>query len=209
MQTKIDTSEHPSWWYIFEPRFLARTIQLARSYIDKNMPDEVPTTSDREMDRLLQMQPANFWLTVTQMAELCQLGFPLDLVEYNDSLKVYTYVQNHLETAMRSLMSGMNAADPETLEDLMVLEEFAGRVFAHARFLMGKVESGEVSMISGLTLAGLGENSIFKAASNKTLDSSVVKATTEEDDGYPKRTSFASQISMLQAKNMENGAYRL
>jgi hypothetical protein len=53
----IDTSEHPSDWYIFEPRFLARSIGLARQYLDKNMPDEVPTTTDKEFDRLLQLQP--------------------------------------------------------------------------------------------------------------------------------------------------------
>lgn len=209
MQEKIDTSAHPSGWYIFEPRFLVKTIHLARQVIDKNMPAEVPTTTDGEMDRLLQMQPANFWLNVAQMAELCHSGYPVDLVVYEDSLKVYTYVQNHLECAMKALVNSINTVEAP-LDDLMILDEFAGRVFAHARYLMGKTDLTPVSMISGLNITGLGENSIFKAVGNKSLDPAKVKAeATPEDDGYPVRSSFAGQIAQLQANSYSTGGWAL
>ena len=170
------------------------------------MPREVPTTEDKEFDRQLARQPAKFWLNCAQMAELCHNGYPVSLVEYNDSLTVYTYVQNHLEQAMKALLGSMHVLEAP-LDDLMILEEFAGRVFAHARFLMPKGQGPAPGLITGLDLSGLGETSIFKVATAKTLKEAI--APVEEDDGYPKRISFASQITQLQMQGVENGTYRL
>lgn len=203
----IDVSQHPSGWYIFEPRFLVRTIHLARHFIDKNMPAEVPTTQDKELDRLLAQQPANFWLNAAQMAELCYQGYPVSLVEYTDSLTVYTYVQNHLDTAMKVLVNSINTIEAP-LDDLAILEAFADRVFAHARFLMPKSEGAVGSMIQGLDMTGLGLASIFKVATATNLKDAMMPVQAEEDDGYPKRTSYASQIAELQMRGIEQGTYR-
>jgi hypothetical protein len=203
----IDTSEHPSDWYIFEPRFLARSIGLARQYLDKNMPDEVPTTTDKEFDRLLQLQPANFWLNCAEMAELIHNGYPLDLINYKDCLTVYTYVQNHLEKAMKVLVNNINTMNAP-LDDLLMLDSFADRVFAHARFLMPKSGGAVGTMIQGLDITGLGQVSIFKAVTAPSLKDALI-TSTEEDDGYPKRESFASQIANLQTVGIENGTYTL
>jgi hypothetical protein len=200
MTTNIDVTLHPSGWYIFEPRFLVQSIQLARQQIDKNFPKEVPTTEDKELDRLIPLQPAKFWLNVAQMAELCYQGYPLSLVNYQDSLPVYTYVQNHLEQAMKVLVNSLNS-NQAPLDDLMILEEFASRVFAHARYLMPKSDGANASLISGLNLSGLGQISIFKAA--------MKTATVQEDDGYPKRQSFTGQIAQLQTQGITDGTYSI
>lgn len=193
---EIDVSQHSSDWYIFEPRFLAQTIQLAQFFINKDAPAEVPTTEDKELDRQLAQQPARFWLNCAQMAELVHNGYPLSLVNYNDSLPVYIYVQNHLEMAIRALTNSMHTRDAP-LDDLLILEAFAARVFGHARYLMPKSGGPSQGLITGLDITGLGESSIFKAAASKSLTEATA-APVEEDDGYQKRISYASNIVSLQ-----------
>lgn len=204
-QYDIDVSEHPSDYYLFEPRFLVGTIQLALTVIEETHNFSHAHTGDRAMDRDLQYKPARVWLNIDQMIKIIQAGYRTSLVNEQDSLQVYVYIQNHLDTAMRFLSGSMHHVKAP-LDDLIALDKLADMVFVYARIQMGKDDTAPEGMIAGLSLSGMGENSIFKAAATKSLDQ---QAAASEDDGYPKRKPYAAQLMDLVHSGIEAGTYQL
>lgn len=90
-----------------------------------------------EIDRNLQHQEITTELSINAMFEHYRKGVTVSIIRYEDTKKIYDAIQAHLFAWMDGAAYGVHV-DPKVLTDLVELDEFATRIYDHAKAFFPK-----------------------------------------------------------------------
>jgi hypothetical protein len=96
-----------------------------------------PTTGNEDYDRELAKNEEIVMLSIAQMEDIYNQGYPVKIVNYEDTKTIYELISKHLVAMKNNMVLSENTTnDPKTLDELIRLDRFADSLFAHARYQM-------------------------------------------------------------------------
>ena len=90
------------------------------------------STGDRELDRNMALQPRQCQLSIAAMAEFHSEGISINLVNPEDSLKIYQIIYDHLTDWNQKVLEQPNIKIP--VEDLQKFDSLAAEVYKLAKY---------------------------------------------------------------------------
>jgi hypothetical protein len=91
-----------------------------------------PTSGDEDYDREMRNEVVTRMFTIAEMACYFRDGVPVWVRHKSDTKKIYERITEHL-IAWRDALQGLNHPKAP-IEDLLVLDEFAHKVYEHAKW---------------------------------------------------------------------------
>lgn len=112
----------------------------------------VRVTGDRQMDSELKDQWIARYATVNDMVKFFRRGVHVR-VATKDTKTIYDDIVLHIDACKNILETGLNYDDPELLQDLMDLDEFARSIYEHAKWQFDPSDISDqlYKAMSGLT----------------------------------------------------------
>lgn len=96
----------------------------------------VPVSGDEESDKIMENEIITTYKTINNMVEVFRYGGRIFITSMDDCVKIYHYIDNHLE-AWREWLGNVRINTKEApVDDLLLLDEFSALTFDHARWLM-------------------------------------------------------------------------
>lgn len=175
MGAYVPPDKRDTAWYLFNELFMVRVNPNKIRTVEEIKLYGTPTTGNEDKDRELAKVEELRMLSIAQMEDIYNQGYPVKIVEYSDTEKIYTLVSKHL-VAMRNLM-GMSENfnnNPETLKELIRLDQFAGAMFDHARYEM-KHDVPQSSLIA--RMRGEGRFSALGRRRQVAVEAADIKGT--------------------------------
>ena len=154
-------------------------------------------SGDMNLDRQRSAQPFETMLTINQMAEYFRQGADLYLKKKSDTKRVYEIISNHLESWQRFLLVNLHIKGPP-VDDLMLLDKFAGVVYEHAKRIMSQDFTDSLAARQLETAAGFSVDSMLVDERRLNKDANQI----EEDPIYPERFSYSEGFSRQRRMNM-------
>lgn len=84
------------------------------------------------IDRYIHMQETTCEININAMFEYYRKNITISVVRHEDSKKIYEAIQDHLKAWANGASEGIHT-DPEILKDLVELDNFANKVYEHAK----------------------------------------------------------------------------
>lgn len=155
-------------------------------YIDLMREEEIrllglPTTGDPTLDRSMMHNVQDTWLTINEMIEYYRRGIEIRIRNYDDTKRIYDYIQAHLKAWQRDILNS-HTTRHAPLDDLIDLDRFANLVYDKAKYLFN-ANATQSEFIEGLERS-LNFVSLFN------IPQETPSRDTEGKDPYPKRESF-------------------
>lgn len=125
------SEERSTAWHLFEPRYLCMTVQDAMVSDEEITLFGTRTALDKRIDAELRGKMQRYFLTIAQMADIMEKGYPISVVRTGDTVKIYNAVQNHLSAWLIACENHINLRTVPR-DDLLKLERLADRVYAPA-----------------------------------------------------------------------------
>ncbi len=123
-------SRHYIWDILFKVRVPKEDL-MSEEYIRTV---GIPVSGDEALDNIMKNEVITTWLNIDRMAEIFRVGGQIRLVDLNDCVKAYVYIDNHLETWKQHLEnSPLNSGLPP-VDDMVLLDELSEALFQHARW---------------------------------------------------------------------------
>lgn len=187
----IDKSR-PTTFYIFEYVFNVRYPELQSRSVDHIKHFGTPSTGNKDIDRNINSQLVNSWITIAKMVEYHEANCPLIFPNQEDIKMIYECISNHLYLWKKELENGINLGDAPIL-DLIALDKFANGVYAHAKYQFTPqiAESLLVQHMNGISRVN--KRNFFKT---KPKEVQVDKdgSVNIEHDPYPKREELTDMF---------------
>jgi hypothetical protein len=131
----IPESERSTGWYLFNKLFQVRiNPHHARSAEDIKLYG-TPTTGNADVDRELDKYEHIVMWPISKLEAHYSSGYPVKFIKRTDCEEVYKLIHNHLTVMNQVLAQSENVTgDPQTMAELIRLDQFADAVFQHARY---------------------------------------------------------------------------
>ena len=97
----------------------------------------VPTTGDEEVDSVLMREMTRTYRTINDIFELWRIGAPVEVINYDDTKKMYEAIQRHLKSWLDFMSRGIYLSDCP-FDDLLELDQFANVVYDKSKFVFTK-----------------------------------------------------------------------
>jgi hypothetical protein len=170
-------------WYLFNKLFLCRIPQLATRTVDDLKEFGVFSTGDAIVDREMAKDWVSRWLSIAQMEHIFTKGFPIKVVNYGDTKKIYELISAHLLTWREFFETAENNRVPaETVDELVNLDKLASEVYKPAKHLFTE----EIAQ------------SLFSQALRRTRTRSLLSRTSfnRQQEVAPARPDPTVQVSL-------------
>jgi hypothetical protein len=130
----LPESERNTAYYLFSraERYGCRLRKMDTMSVDYIRFFGTPTAGDPDYDREMRNEIVDRQLTIAEMACYFRDGVTVRVVKRDDTKKIYERITDHL-IAWRDALSSLNHPQAP-IEDLLVLDEFAHKVYEHARW---------------------------------------------------------------------------
>lgn len=148
----VPEDQRTTAYYLFTPRFSVKVPPMALRTLEDIKQFGTFSTGDAVIDRELAKNDVQCMLNIAEMEEVYRKGHPLKIVNYNDTKRIYDYIQAHLQFFKDFVMHSENRP-PEydkLCEDLINLDKFAAANYIHARHFF---TTDEVHSLFGRHLA--------------------------------------------------------
>lgn len=133
----IPEEERTSIWYLFNILFHVRVNPHQIRTVEEIQDYGTPTTGNEDYDRELQKAETVVMLNIAQMEDIYHRGYPVKIIKEADTKIIYEHISNHLVKMKELLGFSENVTgDPQTMDELIRLDKFAGDMFEHARYGM-------------------------------------------------------------------------
>ena len=188
---KVDTSKDTSI-YLFDYKFQVRVRKMEYTSVGYLRTFGDIVTGNEEIDRELQNEWLDYYFSIDQMVESYKKGVNIKVVKYADTKIIYDFITAHLNAWKFRMETAINIGTAP-LEDLIVLDEFASKVYPYAvsQFTPETVTSVLAERLA--SLVGFSKQNLFNrnVIPTKSLDSDLVKINSDDGELYPKRESMA------------------
>lgn len=126
---KVDSREY-IWGIDFKVR-IPRVDTYSEGYL-KLM--GIPSSGDEAFDKVMQGELITTWKSINLMIEIFRTGGRVHIVDHDDCVKIYHYIDNHLDTWRRHLENSPINSNRAPVDDLILCDEFSEVVFQYARW---------------------------------------------------------------------------
>lgn len=125
-----------SAFYIFDVMFLISVNQLDITTVDYIEQLGFVDSGDPGINREIANECIQTQASIATMVDYFRKGISFHIVNSEDTVVIYEYIQHHLERFARK-MSGNQRLNRNAypIEDLLALEQLADKVYGHAKFL--------------------------------------------------------------------------
>lgn len=124
----MDTS-----YYIFESLFLCRYSKTLKSTIEELESTHQIMPSNYKNDNYSRANYITGYLTINDMVELLKKNSAFYVEKYEDTEKIYRYIEDHLQYFKTRIEKGVNLGDVP-YEDLIALDKLANIVYDKAKY---------------------------------------------------------------------------
>lgn len=157
--TYVPEGQRTTAWYLFHKLYRVRVNPNKIRTVDEIKLYGTPTTGNTEYDRELAKNEEVVMISIAQMEDIFNQGYPVKIVRFEDTKEIYEHIARHL-VAMRNIMHGSEnfTNNPDTMNELIRLDQFAAAMFTHARYHMKEdvPQSGLVARMRGERFSRLG-----------------------------------------------------
>lgn len=126
----------PIWNKLFQVRVPNKNIQSTEELRMFGL----PTVEDSHFDYQMHNQLIDIMITIDKMTDYFKQGVTVRLVKHNDAKVIFDIIDNYLMAWKHKLDRGINIA-VAPLDDLLLLDKFAGVIYPHARDFMKPTDS--------------------------------------------------------------------
>lgn len=179
----VDTREG-----IFKKKFHVRLPYIETLSIDEIRTHGMPYSGIDELDQSVARDLVDRYYTIDEMIDFMRRGVTLRIPRYENTKRIYEYIQAHLEAWKEELLTQHNAAYAP-LEDLIDLDKFAVIVYSKAKYVFKSHNAGDFMSRS---LASLFEGELSASLDLFDPDSGDTVETDPLDDGLGKHISLES-----------------
>jgi hypothetical protein len=128
----IPEKDRDTRWALWHDRYEIRVPYIQTRSID-DLQEGSYTSGDPHHDHSSQWEPRFMMLPIHRIAELWAQNANVYLVNEKDSKTIYMAISAHLSAWADHLKSSYSVRDVPA-EDLMILDQFANVIYAHAKF---------------------------------------------------------------------------
>lgn len=131
----IPEHQRTTGWYLFNKLFRVRINPQHDRTADDIKFYGTPTTGNEDYDRELDKAEHVVMWNIAKIESHFASGYPVKFVDRKDCEEVYRLINNHL-TFMHGMFGNTENTrdDPDTMSDLVRLDQFADATFQHARY---------------------------------------------------------------------------
>lgn len=193
-----ENKEQTTAWWVFDKRWRCNTVQDAVTSDEDLQRHGSYTSTDRNVDRATRTAIQTYFLPISQMAVIVDKGYPLALGIPEDAPKVYNAVQNHLLAWIEFSKSNFHG-QKIPLEDLIVLERFADKVYPLAAVRPEKITS---SGGRGMFVAAV-EQQLKDLHNDGVEEANALKKSIGLDTNapaFPRRRSLSEELYDIAAR---------
>jgi len=187
-QVWVPEDQRTTAWYLFNKMFRCRVGNLDSMSADYVRYYGMPTSGDPAYDEQVAKELVDRYLTIDDMMAYAKRGVAVEVNKPEDTKVIYEIISNHLVAWKNQLEHQLGKPDPELVEDLIRMDNFANIIYAHAKyhFAPDTLDSAFARNISSL-LSISNANLLAKPA--EPVDPN---ATPEEAEAakFPERQSF-------------------
>ena len=125
--------EHTAAFKIWKYLFLCEVAEMhlmSQEFIEKA---GLVTTHDPELDRSMALQPRQCQLTIAGMTQFHSEGISFNLVNPEDSIRIYQIIFDHLTDWSNAVRDNVNVLEAP-VDELRMLDDLAAEVYKLARF---------------------------------------------------------------------------
>lgn len=157
-------------------------------------------------------------LNISQMFDLFNRGVTVNVINYNDTAKIYEVVHTHLRYCRDYITTAIHGADEDFVRELIELDDFASRVYDKAISVFSDEDVFNFNATGLPFVQRLNAMNVFKRKQNKILtvttnNTGVSTITTQKDqeekikiqERTGMRDSFASHLDQLSGWKKPNG----
>lgn len=166
----------------------------------------LPLSGDRDVDQTVYRQWNRVEISIDSMIEKYKRGITVRIINHDDTKTIYDAITHHLNLWKRLISNGTNVGIAP-IEELILMDEFAGVVYPHAKehftremidtLLMDKMPTDHVDAI----------NSLFQAGGLKLTDTLAPVKEKEHIDRFGQsdkdkddRVSYSEDFKKVQLK---------
>ncbi len=207
MSYSINNTRQPQMAAIWEHLYAVAIPQRFMIDTESARARGVPTTGDEAVDGVLMGEMTRTYRTINDLFELWRKGAEIEVINYDDTKKMYDAIQLHLRAWVDYLQRGIYLSTCP-FDDLLELDQFAGIVYDKSKFVFTK------ELVVGITGAwnnlgiDLNPNSFFAAKGRHRFQHLVLsdeeKALEREEFGsvnLPEREGFESAITNIASRH--------
>lgn len=186
--TYVPEAERTTIWYLKNKIFRVAVPQLrARSLRDMELFGTL-VSGDQRIDRENAASETICMISIDKMLEYHVANVPVRVIRREDTKTIYELIKNHLEAWAKVFSETLNT-QMVPIEDLILLDEFANKVYEHARhhfdrkWVQGKLSQGLASIMSHNFQNIIQKGQAPGAATDQEMEAQAEKYL----EGLPKR----------------------
>lgn len=196
---KVVKKQHENIEAIF---FKSYRILIAARYVrsieEQRMQGDLGT-GDRRMDEVLGDTKMPVYVTINDMVEYFREGIDFVLTGENDSKSIYEAIVAHTGTWRKQLRHVMNVGNAP-LEDLILMEQFAAKFYAYAKFEYEKRPKFEAA--TGTLAAFLYSGSVVRGST--IVDGQIASSNIDRDNVDVKTLTHEPNIDIFRQALVDN-----
>ncbi len=203
----INSARRPEMAAIWEHLYAVAIPQRFLIDIESAKARGVPTTGDEDVDNVMLNQMTRTYKTINELFELWRLGADIEVINYDDTKKMYDAIQAHLRAWLSYLTKGVYLSTCP-FEDLLELDQFASVVYDKSKYVFTR------EVVVGITGAwnnlgiDLNPNTFFAAKGRHRFQhlllSDEEKQLERQEFGsvvIPDREGFEEAISSIASRH--------
>lgn len=184
----VPESERDTRWPIFNSLFYCRIPYLASRTVEDIKQFGMPISGDAAYDRQTANELVHRMITIAQMIDYYKRGVRVEIVDPAETKKIYEHISAHL-TAWANVLEGSVNRGNAPIDDLLLMDNFANAIYAHAKYHFPKEQVDSVFARSLGGVLGMSRRNIL---GSKPV---VKEEGREEPPAYPERRSFSEIFS--------------
>lgn len=187
---RIDTTSR-LWDYLYHVKM---PYQQTRS-VDDIRRTGTNVTGVREIDSDIHRQWFSTMISIAQMADYFKEGVPIRVTHESDVQEIYKAISEHIMAWKARLERGINIGDAP-IEDLVLLDNFANTIYAHAKYHFTKDEANALIAQHLNTVQRINASNFFSPnvlANIKSPDTKdgITRINADPEDAIPERDSLS------------------
>lgn len=207
MSYAINSVRRPEMSAIWEHLYAVAIPQRFLIDIESAKARGVPTSGDEGIDGVMMGQMTRTYKTINELFEFWRKGAEIEVINYDDTKKMYDAIQTHLRNWLSYLSKGVYL-NTCPFDDLLELDQFASVVYDKSKFVFTK------EIVVGITGAwnnlgiDLNPNSFFAAKGRHRFQhlslSEEEKALERQEFGsvvIPDRQGFEEAITNIASRH--------
>ena len=187
--TWLPESERDSSYYIFVPLFKCQVSNIQTMSIDYLQLHGMPSCGDTRLDKETANELITRMLPISEMVKFFNKGVLVQVSNYQDTVKIYEYISNHLNFWKQELTVSLNTRGAP-IEDLMMIDKFANAVYQHAKYQFDDVVVDSIIARRMSSVMSFNRENIIKHM--YTPEAATINGEEEEQ---PERASMADVFS--------------